>query len=218
MFGFKFMPMFAPDGAAGAEPVATEEAGAIAQEQSQEPVSPEGEEAGEDKDFERDREDVREMSSFLRGFKEHQQAANEGQEPGKEKKEPDTPAATEPAQKATETKPAEAEAKPEPGTVPAQEPGSEEAPQVVTLPDGRELTAEQVLEMEKGTMMQSDYTKKTQALAEERRLFEQQKQENERAFQIMRDIERDPIGTLQKLQEEYEAKGVYEPKDPEQLK
>lgn len=195
MFGFR--PMFVPDGAASGQ-VVTGEVGTAAQGQSQEPVSPEGEETGED--FERDREEVRQMSSFLRDFQErHLQT----QEPGEE---PETPAAV-------ETKPA----KPEPGTIPAQPPGPESAPQVFTLPDGRNLTAEQVLELEKGAMMQADYTRKTQALAEERRLLEQQRQENERAFQILHNIERDPIGTLQKLQEEYEAKGFYEPLDPETL-
>ena len=163
------------------------------QEQSQEPVSSQGEETGEN--FEHDREDVRRMSPFLRDFQEkHQQAETVDENNNKETEE-------------------------EPGTVPALEPETEleSGPQVFILPDGRELTVEQVLELEKGAMMQADYTRKTQALAEERRILELHRQENERAFQLLRNIERDPIGALQKLQEEYEAKGVYEPKNPETL-
>lgn len=157
-------------------------------------------------DSERDRSDVRQMSSFLREF-QSRTAAEVGtgqQEPGKAPDNPtdgtvkdDTPA-------------------PKDGDVSAQDQAGG-APQTYKLPDGRELTAEQILELEKGHMMQSDYTKKTQALAEERRQLEEQKKANEKAFKMLQDYELDPVGTAIRLQEEAEAKGIFEPKDPQEL-
>ena len=197
-----FKPMFAPEGAAG-------EAGAgvaaePAESQSAEVAAPEAAEPHADPNFEKDRDDVRQMSSFLRDFQQRQ-AESQTEEP---EQEPDTPPVVEP-------KPTKAKAEPAPGTVPAQE---AEAPQVYKLPDGRELTAEQIIEFEKGHMMQADYSRKTQALAEQRRALEAEKEKAAKAFKLMQDYERDPVGTAQRLQEEAEAKGFYEPLDPETLK
>lgn len=107
----------------------------------------------------------------------------------------------------------------------AQEPDddqqSEEPPAAIKLPDGREFTAEQIIELEKGSMMQADYTRKTQELAESRRQLQQEqeefaahKEQAEQALQLWQSFERDPIGTLQKLQEYYDQQGIYEAKDP----
>lgn len=159
---------------------------------------------------ERDREDVRQMSSFLRDFQK-KSAAEPGtgqQEPGAGA-QPDNPTGGEADRKAPDTTP-------EPGSVPAVQPPGD-ALQAIKLPDGREYTIEQILEMEKGHMMQSDYTRKTQALAEDRRKLEEQRLVNERAFKLLQDYERDPVGTAIRLQEEAEAKGIFEPKDPEVL-
>lgn len=150
-------------------------------------------------DAERDREDVRKMSSFLRDFQRQAEPDTSQQEPGAE---PDNP---------TEGEPKPQETEPEPSQKP------EETPQVIKLPDGREFTPEQILEMEKGHMMQSDYTKKTQALAEERKQLDEQRTAIEKAIKFQQDYERDPIGTAIKLQEEAEKNGIFEPKDPETL-
>lgn len=99
-----------------------------------------------------------------------------------------------------------------------------ETPTVVKLADGREVTPEQIANWEKGFMLQSDYTKKTQSLAEERRQLQKEidsltsyKEQADPALQLWQAIERDPIGTLQHLQQHYETQGVLEPKDPEIL-
>lgn len=91
----------------------------------------------------------------------------------------------------------------------------------IKLTDGVEATLEEIETWRKGQMMQSDYTKKTQALAEERRImdrereeFQSKQEEINKALEVHRGIERDPIGEIQKLQERYERKGIVEPKDP----
>ncbi len=111
-----------------------------------------------------------------------------------------------------------------PGTGETKPNNDETVPAVYKLPDGRELTFEQISELEKGSMMQKDYTQKTQALAEERRLLQQEteqfkpfKEQAEKALQLTKAFERDPIGTLRKLEEFYENQGIYEPKTPEEL-
>ena len=59
-----------------------------------------------------------------------------------------------------------------------------------TLPDGTQVTLE---ELESGYLRQSDYTKKTQTLA-------QQRAEAEQALRLMAALSEDPVGTLQALQ------------------
>lgn len=89
----------------------------------------------------------------------------------------------------------------------------------IKLADGTEIT---IAELKKGYMMQADYTRKTQALAEERKALEKErstfdKEQVEKALQLQKELERDPIGTLDKLREQYEEQGIFEPKDPETL-
>ena len=164
-------------------------------EQGTEVDSPEGEQPTPD--FEKDREEVRQMSSFLRDFQKKATGDPDEQEPGTD---PDNPA--------QDVTPQAKPGKPETAT---------ETPQTYKLPDGRELTVEQIIELEKGHMMQSDYTKKTQALAEERRILDEQKKQYADAIKLRQDYDRDPIGTALRLQEEAEAKGFFEPKDPAEL-
>ncbi len=205
---FMFAPMLmnVPEGAEGGAGESAE-AGA-AQEANTEPVS-QGEETAGGSATDSDREEVRQMSSFLRDFQAKQQAG--AQEPEGENPEDNLAAESseKPAEETTQEPAQEQEEKP--GAVEAGE-----APQVFKVGD-KEYTAEQIAEMEKGFMMQKDYTVKTQSLAEERRQLEAQKADYDKALKLAQDIERDPIGTLQKLQEQYEEKGIYEPKDPEQL-
>ena len=200
---FIFRPMFAPDGAAGEQV----EAGAESTGGQSAEVASSNEQATPD--YEHDRAEVRQMSSFLREFQERHNA--QAQEPGTE---PDTPVAEGEQAAATEAPAKGKTTQPEPGTVPALE---AETPQVYKLPDGRELTAEQIIELEKGHMMQADYSRKTQALAEQRRALEAEKEKAAKAFKLMQDYERDPVGTAQRLQEEAEERGFYEPKDPDTL-
>ncbi len=198
--------MLVPEGAEGGAGESADTG--VAQETGTEVVS-QGEEATTNPEEQRDRDEVRQMSSFLRDFQAKQQA--EPQEPEGETPE-DNPSAEDseiPAEKSTEEQAQEQEAKP--GAV-----EESDAPQVFKVGD-KEYTPEQIAEMEKGFMMQKDYTVKTQSLAEERRQLEAQKAEYDKALKLAQDIERDPIGTLQKLQEQYEQEGIYEPKDPAQL-
>lgn len=97
-------------------------------------------------------------------------------------------------------------------------------PATFKLADGRQVTPEQIAEWEKGSMMQADYTRKTQALAAERRALEQERQvfapfkeQAGAALQLAAAIDRDPIGTLDKLVEYYNSKGISEAKDPATL-
>jgi len=46
---------------------------------------------------------------------------------------------------------------------------TDEAPTTITLPDGKEYSLKEVLEWKDGGLRQADYTKKTQALAEEKK-------------------------------------------------
>ncbi len=91
------------------------------------------------------------------------------------------------------------------------------------LADDEEVTLDEIREWQKGNMLQSDYTKKTQALAEDRRQFEAErgKYDNERvdsALTLLQNIELDPIGALDKLREHFENQGIYDAKDEETLK
>lgn len=102
-----------------------------------------------------------------------------------------------------------------PPEVPAESKEPDEAPVKFKLPDGREVTTE---ELEKGHMMQSDYTKKTQALAEERRKWDEEretgKEQAVKERKLWESLELDPVGTLEKLQAHYAEQGIYEAKDP----
>lgn len=90
------------------------------------------------------------------------------------------------------------------------------------MPDGEELTVEQIQELKKGNMLQSDYTKKTQKLAEDRKAVEKDLEElgNYRklpvkdAMGLWMALEEDPISTIQYLTEHYQQQGVTDPKDP----
>lgn len=101
---------------------------------------------------------------------------------------------------------------------------TEESPAVFKLPDGREVTPEQIAEWEKGFMMQKDYTIKTQKLAEERRQLQKEaenakayREQADKALELWQAFERDPIGTINQLQQYYESNGIVEPKDAEVL-
>lgn len=67
-------------------------------------------------------------------------------------------------------------------------------------------------------------TKKTQALAEEKRQLEREREEfksfteqADPALKLWQAMDRDPIGTLQYLQQFYIEKGLTDPKDPDTL-
>lgn len=99
----------------------------------------------------------------------------------------------------------------------------EEGPVKFKLSDTEEATLEEIQEWRKGHMMQADYTKKTQVLADERRQFDQERTKFdpslvEQAVNLWRQMEVDPIGSLDKLREYYETQGIYEPKDEATLK
>jgi molybdopterin converting factor small subunit len=155
------------------------------------------------------REEFAKASPFLRNYQAKQQAAQK-QEPVKD-------------EKAVETQPAEVKAD-TPAEGEPEKPAEEPAPALIKMPDGREFTLDQVVEWEKGHLRQSDYTKKTQSLAEERRKMDSEKaqlmtykEQADKALQLARDIELDPIGTLDRLRDSYAEKGIYEAKDPEVL-
>jgi len=159
------------------------------------------------------RDEFKASSSFLKQFQASQEAGTD-QKPAAEVPKESTVVdnSVQPGEKTPETN--------EATTTNPDEP----IPTVYKLPDGRELTFEQISELEKGSMMQKDYTQKTQTLAEERRVFQQEveqfkpyKEQAEKALQLSAAFERDPIGTLRKLEEFYENKGIYEPKTPEEL-
>lgn len=113
-----------------------------------------------------------------------------------------------------ETEPKEPEAKPE-----------DKLPETtVKLPDGKEATLEQIAEWEKGYMMQADYTKKTQQLAEEKRQFQTEldglkstTEQAQPALELWQAFERDPIKTLEELQAHFASQGIFEAKDPNVL-
>lgn len=151
------------------------------------------------------------VAPFLRKFKQ------EPNEPPKTASSPEE----KPPEGIPEVKTDEKPPEPPPETPPEQKlPEST----VIKLPDGREVTPEQIVEWEKGNMMQSDYTVKTQKLAEERRQlqaeldgFKTYAEQANQALALWQAIERDPIGTLVQLQAHYANQGVLEPKDPEVL-
>jgi len=99
-----------------------------------------------------------------------------------------------------------------------------EVPTAFKLADGREVTPEQIAEWEKGYMMQADYSRKTQKLAEERRQLQKEtenakdyREQADKALGLWQSFERDPIGTINQLQQYYENNGIVEPKDTEVL-
>jgi len=158
------------------------------------------------------RDELWEVSSFLR------QATRPEPEESDNLAEPEAEAEDEQPEREEEPK------KPE-----SPEEGAKEEEQAAEellkfkLSDDEEVTAEQIREWEKGYMRQADYTKKTQALAEEKRQFEAEKAKHDpqliqNAMSLWKQIEIDPIGTLEKLREHYEAQGIYEPKDEAVLK
>jgi len=151
-----------------------------------------GEEGGDEAN---DRDEVRQMSSFLRDFQ------------GAVSEEESADSADNPLDE-TEAAPIEEQ---------THSANPDDSPRLFKLPDGREVTAEQILELEKGYMMQSDYTRKTQALADARRQLEEERAANEKAFKLQQDYEDDPMGTALRLQEQAEAKGIFEAKSPEAL-
>lgn len=158
------------------------------------------------------KEEFKASSSFLKQFQASQESGTE-QKPVEQPTQ-ESAAADNPDQSGVT-----------PPEVSKEEPAAVEPPSpTVKLPDGRELTVEQITELEKGSMMQADYTKKTQALAEEKRLLQQErdamgadKEQADKALQLYKAFERDPIGTIQQLSEYYDNQGIYEPKTPEQL-
>ena len=85
----------------------------------------------------------------------------------------------------------------------------------------KELTA-----LRKGNMLQADYTRKTQELAEERKKFQQELDlfnqykdlPVQDALSLWDSLAMDPIGTIRFLEEHYVEQGLTEPKDPEVLK
>ena len=158
------------------------------------------------------RDEFKSSSSFLKQFEASQPVETEQKpvidETAPEESETDTPAPPD------DTTPEDKK----------EEEPEEPATQAIKLPDGRELTVEQIAELEKGSMMQADYTKKTQALAEERRLLQQEqeqfkpyKEQADKALELYRAFERDPIGAIQQLTEYYDRQGICDPKTPEQL-
>jgi len=158
------------------------------------------------------RDEFKASSSFLKQFEASQETGTE-QKPVVDETVPEESTADNPAPP-DDTTPEEKK----------EEEPTEPTPQAVKLPDGRELTVEQIAELEKGAMMQADYTKKTQTLAEERRAFQQEqeqfkpyKEQADKALELYKAFERDPIGTIQQLTEYYDKQGIYEPKTPEQL-
>ena len=113
--------------------------------------------------------------------------------------------------------PTEEPAVKEPEAVSQEETPPAEPPKF-KLSDDEEVTAEQILEWKKGYMMQSNYTQKTQALAEERRQFEKERagidpETGKMAMNLWKQMELDPIGTIDRLREHYEAQGIFEAKD-----
>lgn len=92
----------------------------------------------------------------------------------------------------------------------------------VILPDGTEATWSDI---EKGRMMQADYTRKTQALAAERKEIDALKTKYagdidlvDPALGLWKSLQRDPIGTLKQMEAHYESQGITEPADPQTLK
>jgi len=158
------------------------------------------------------KEELWEASSFLR------QATRPEPEGSDNLAEPEREEEVVPEEPQESKKPAEEEPKAE-----STKPENTEEPPKFKLSDDEEVTAEQIREWKKGYMLQADYTKKTQALAEERRQFEAEKakfdpQVTQNAVSLWKQMELDPIGTLDKLREYYESQGIYEPKDEATLK
>lgn len=85
---------------------------------------------------------------------------------------------------------------------------------------GAEGTGAPGSELSKGEMLQADYTRKTQQLAEERRALEAERDANAQAVALMRALQADPQGTLQWLEEQVaEALGqdTQQGSEPEEL-
>ena len=172
-----------------------------------------------------ERQDLLSMSSFLReslkGSEEEDTPEEDTQEEQVAEEAEETEEAEEDPEESEETEETEEEAEETEEEAEETEEEAEESAKI-KFSDGREVTLDEVLEWEKGYMRQADYTRKTQELAEIRRQLQQEwahynKEEVDYALQIARQIARDPIGTLQKLQEYYESQGIYEPKSPEIL-
>lgn len=93
-------------------------------------------------------------------------------------------------------------------------------PPIFKLSNGEELTEEQVLELKKGNMMNADYTRKTQELAEERKRLQQESGKYkdkpvEDAVALWEQLAMDPVGTIEYLREHYRQQGITEPEDPD---
>lgn len=87
------------------------------------------------------------------------------------------------------------------------------------MPDGEEMTYEQIVELKKGNMLQADYTRKTQELAEQRKELSKYQDKNlDEAVSLWERLSSDPIGTIRFLEEHYAEQGITEPKDPAVLK
>jgi hypothetical protein len=68
-------------------------------------------------------------------------------------------------------------------------------------------------------MLQADYTRKTQELAEQRKELSKYQDKNlDEAVSLWERLGSDPIGTIRFLEEHYAEQGITEPKDPAVLK
>jgi len=125
-----------------------------------------------------------------------------------------------------EPTPSEVDPGPEEGAGETQVEETREPVNEIVMPDGERLTFDQILEMKKGNMLQADYTRKTQELAEERKRFQQEQEEYRRlkelpiddAMGLWESLANDPIGTIEYLREHYESQGITEPRDPEVIR
>lgn len=173
------------------------------------------------------REDFAGKSKFLKNFQ-----ASRKQESTSNGQQGSAPAAVVDPKTAVENKPApvdnlagkapEGEKKGEPTPAEGSAAAAAAAANKITLPDGREMTLEQITEWEKGYLRQADYTKKTQALAEERKKLAEMApkfdaEQAKKALELQTKIERDPVGVLSQMLEEYAEKGIVEPKDEKTL-
>lgn len=90
----------------------------------------------------------------------------------------------------------------------------------VILVDGERLTLDEIREFKQGGLRQSDYTRKTQALAEERREYEESRREGESTTTQLLDQNRRLIGMLnpQNPGEEPEVAAAAKPPDDERYR
>lgn len=100
-------------------------------------------------------------------------------------------------------------------------------PEVTKVKIGdEELTLEQIQELKKGSMLQADYTRKTQELANQRKQIEEEAariakykdQPVDDAMTLWEQLSMDPVGTIRYLEQHYSEQGITEPEDPEILK